>query len=251
MGHRAVRHHHRLAGRSAPLARSAGRDLRRSVFLPDHVAVFLARAVGDQHDDPSVIILGLGYRHILRSPRQRVLRCARSVALVGTTGSSSPCCSIRRWVSFAWTGWNCTTPPSFWMDVRYYIGWAIGLALARRPIARPNPSLRQRRLCHLHTLNAGITSRANHSSFPAPLTAAADREADGDAIQPGIALLQFLQRLDDIGRGGGEEPPAFTASSMRGSFAVGARFGSRMVSICSSVRAFTRRSSPNIFMFSS
>jgi len=34
---------------------------------------------------PSVIILGLGYRHILRSPRQRVLvRCARSVALVGT-----------------------------------------------------------------------------------------------------------------------------------------------------------------------
>ena len=31
------------------------------------------------------------------------------------------------------------------------------------------------------------------------------------------------------------KPPAFTASSMRGSFAVGARFGSRIVSICSSV----------------
>lgn len=83
---------------------------------------------------PCLIILGLGYRHTLRTPSHRVLmRCARSVALVGTG-----------WLVVA-AVFDATTPllnlghvalydaPSFWMDLRFYIGWTVGLALAPSP----------------------------------------------------------------------------------------------------------------------
>jgi hypothetical protein len=47
------------------------------------------------------------------------------------------------------------------------------------------------------------------------------------------------------------KPPAFTASSIRGSLVLAASLGSRIAAICSSVKARTSRNSPNIFMFSS
>ena len=134
MGHRAVRHHHRLAGRSAPLARSAGRDLRRSVFLPDHVAVFLARAVGDQHDDPKRDHPRPRLPAHPALTRQRVLvRCARSVALVGSIWLIVAVLFDTTMGLFHLDRLELDHAPSFWMDVRYYIGWAIGLALAPSP----------------------------------------------------------------------------------------------------------------------
>jgi hypothetical protein len=83
---------------------------------------------------PSVIILGLGYRHILRSPRQRVLaRCARSVALVGTIWLIVAVLFDTTMGLLHLDRLELYDAPSFWMDVRYYIGWAIGLALAPSP----------------------------------------------------------------------------------------------------------------------
>lgn len=83
---------------------------------------------------PCLIILALGYRRVLRTPSHRVLvRCARSVALVGTS-----------WLVFA-AVFDAVAPllhlghvelydaPSFWMDVRFYVGWTVGLALAPSP----------------------------------------------------------------------------------------------------------------------
>jgi hypothetical protein len=87
---------------------------------------------------PCLIILALGYRRGLRAPSHRVLaRCARSVALVGTI-----------WLLVA-AVFDVVTPllhlghvelydaPSFWMDLRFYIGWTVGLALAPSPDRQP------------------------------------------------------------------------------------------------------------------
>jgi hypothetical protein len=46
------------------------------------------------------------------------------------------------------------------------------------------------------------------------------------------------------------KPRAFTASSIVGNLTVPTSRGSRIAAICSSVKARTRRNSPNIFMFS-
>jgi hypothetical protein len=55
-------------------------------------------------------------------------------------------------------------------------------------------------------------------------------------MEPGIARLQRLQVLDDLLGRAAHTPPEAIASSMRGSLALGARRGSRMISICSSVK---------------
>lgn len=83
---------------------------------------------------PCLIILGLGYRHMLRTPRQRVLaRCARSVASVGAI-----------WLILAMVfdaamslvhlgRFELYDTANFWMDTRFYIGWTVGLALGPSP----------------------------------------------------------------------------------------------------------------------
>jgi hypothetical protein len=83
---------------------------------------------------PCVIILGLGYRHMLRTPGQRALaRCARSVACVAATwlimamvfDAAMPLVHLDRFELY--------DAASFWMDVRFYIGWTFGLTLAPPP----------------------------------------------------------------------------------------------------------------------
>src|SRR5215469_15560028 len=104
----------------------------------------------------------------------------------------------------------------------------------------------------LASLNAGITSFANRSSCSKATFSGTPTERltemrssagyfFSSALMCSIRSSALPQR----------KPPALTASSMRGSLAVGARLGSRMISVCSSVIARTRRNSPNIFMFSS
>ena len=83
---------------------------------------------------PCLIILGLGYRQVLTTPgRPFIAHCARYVAVVGTV-----------WLILA-LAFDAMLPllhlgefelydaPSFWMDVRFYLGWAVGLALAPAP----------------------------------------------------------------------------------------------------------------------
>jgi hypothetical protein len=76
-----------------------------------------------------------------------------------------------------------------------------------------------------------------------------ERGRANNPIETGIALLDRLQCLDDVLRPA-EKPPAFTATSIVGNLTVPTSPGSRIAAICSSVKARTRRNSPNIFRFS-
>lgn len=85
---------------------------------------------------PCVIILGLGYRHMVRMPGPQVFaRCARSVALVGTIWLIAALLFDMAMPQFQLEQFELYDAPSFWMDVRFYIGWTIGLALAPSPFA--------------------------------------------------------------------------------------------------------------------
>src|SRR6516165_7927040 len=104
----------------------------------------------------------------------------------------------------------------------------------------------------LASLNAGITSFANRSScFKATFSGTPTERLTEMRSSAGYFFSSALMCSIRLSALPHRKPPALTASSMRGSLAVGARLGSRMISICSSVIARTRRSSPNIFMFSS
>jgi hypothetical protein len=83
---------------------------------------------------PCLVILAVGYRHMLRTPGRRALaRCARSVAVVAAA-----------WLILAMV-FDAAMPlvhrgrfelydaASFWMDVRFYVGWTLGLTLAPPP----------------------------------------------------------------------------------------------------------------------
>jgi hypothetical protein len=83
---------------------------------------------------PCLIILGMGYRHMLRTPGHRALaRCARSVACVSAAwlvmammfDAAMPLVHLGRYELY--------DAASFWMDVRFYIGWTFGLTLAPSP----------------------------------------------------------------------------------------------------------------------
>ena len=136
MGHCAVHRYRRLVDGPASLARGAdGCRRRRRILLTGWLFDWPMESV-IATTIPCLIILALGYRRGLRAPSHRVLaRCARSVALVGTI-----------WLLVA-AVFDVVTPllhlghvelydaPSFWMDLRFYIGWTVGLALAPSPIA--------------------------------------------------------------------------------------------------------------------
>ena len=75
-----------------------------------------------------------GYRRMLRTPGHRVLdRCARSVALVGAIWLVAAAAFDMAMRLSHLAQFSLYDAPSFWMDVRFYIGWAIGLALAPSP----------------------------------------------------------------------------------------------------------------------
>lgn len=86
---------------------------------------------------PCLLILGLGYRRIMNPPDRLALRrCAGVVALVAAG-----------WLIGAWLvnlflvdQAKVYTIPEFWVDARFYLGWAFGLFLAPSPSHRtPEP----------------------------------------------------------------------------------------------------------------
>jgi hypothetical protein len=93
---------------------------------------------------PCLIILGLGYRRLLRTPRSADLAaCARTVALVGSAwllcaalfDASLPLFGAERLRLYGASG--------FWVDARFYLGWSLGLLIAPSPFPRRQPRKRQ------------------------------------------------------------------------------------------------------------
>ncbi len=83
---------------------------------------------------PCLIILGLGYRQVLTTPgRPCIARCARSVAVVGAVWLILALAFDAMLPLFHHGEFELYDAPSFWMDVRFYLGWAVGLALAPAP----------------------------------------------------------------------------------------------------------------------
>jgi hypothetical protein len=84
---------------------------------------------------PCVLILGLGYRSMLRLPTA-LAPCARIVVFVGAMWLVAALLfeAAVRHFDRAWLA--LYDAPSFWMDVRFYAGWAVGLALAPSPFRR-------------------------------------------------------------------------------------------------------------------
>ena len=82
---------------------------------------------------PSVLILGLGYRYM--RGQAGFARCARMLVIVAAAWL---CAALVIEVGSGWFGFGPVEvyPPStFWEDVRFYVGWAIGLSLAPPPAA--------------------------------------------------------------------------------------------------------------------
>jgi hypothetical protein len=79
---------------------------------------------------PCLLILGLGYRRVTEEPKRRAfVRCAPVVALVGAG-----------WLIIALLldiilsdQAKLYTAAQFWVDARFYLGWALGLTLAPSP----------------------------------------------------------------------------------------------------------------------
>ncbi len=79
---------------------------------------------------PCLLILGLGYRRVMSPPDRLALRrCGGVVALVAAG-----------WLIGAWLvdlflvdHAKVYTTPEFWVDARFYLGWAFGLLLAPSP----------------------------------------------------------------------------------------------------------------------
>jgi hypothetical protein len=93
---------------------------------------------------PCVTVLGLGCRHMLRTPNQHTLgRCARIVASVGMVWLPLALLFDAVMPHFHLEQYELYDAPSFWMDVRFYAGWAIGLALAPSPFRAPESKLVQ------------------------------------------------------------------------------------------------------------
>jgi hypothetical protein len=84
---------------------------------------------------PGLVILILGYREVAKEPRPSAfMRCARNVGLSATS-----------WFIFALLldsllgfchldQFKLYTAPAFWMDVRFHLGWVLGLVFAPFPL---------------------------------------------------------------------------------------------------------------------
>ncbi len=87
---------------------------------------------------PSLLILGLGYRQMRRRPDSGAFRrCANDVAGVAAAWLAMAVIVTTLLATFRVSRFELYDPASFWMDVRFYIGWSLGLMLAPSPYADP------------------------------------------------------------------------------------------------------------------
>jgi hypothetical protein len=88
-----------------------------------------------------LLILGLGYRQAIRGPSRDIYtRCARSVALVAAIGLTTALLldTALRFLNI--NQFRLYSPFLFWVDIRFYLGWTIGLLLAPSPYAAGDPA---------------------------------------------------------------------------------------------------------------
>ena len=87
-----------------------------------------------------LFILGLGYREIIREPGGDIFaRCARRVAFVATIVFAT---ALLLDVAFQFLGveqFKLYSLSLFWVDVRFYMGWTLGLLLAPSPYTGKKP----------------------------------------------------------------------------------------------------------------
>ncbi|MBZ9935535.1 hypothetical protein LB518_04485 [Mesorhizobium sp. BR1-1-16] len=85
---------------------------------------------------PCLAILALGYREIGRDPLEEAfVRAGRRLVLVAAVWlvSAAIVCALLGLIGASPA--MLYSPSSFWMDARFYLGWAIGLLLAPFPVA--------------------------------------------------------------------------------------------------------------------
>lgn len=86
-----------------------------------------------------LLILGLGYRQAIRGPSRDVYaRCARSVALVAAIALAMALLLDTALNFLNINQFRLYSPSMFWIDVRFYLGWSLGLLLAPFPYTAGN-----------------------------------------------------------------------------------------------------------------
>ena len=83
---------------------------------------------------PCLVILNLGYRQLTGQARPRALaRCAPIVALVGVGWLTIALALDAALAFYHLDRFKLNIAANFWVDVRFYLGWALGLVLAPSP----------------------------------------------------------------------------------------------------------------------
>ncbi len=85
---------------------------------------------------PCLLILARGYPRMWRSPERRgFLRCARTVAIIGTAWLVFAAVLDAGLTLFHASQFDLYTSENFWIDARFYLGWTLGLMLAPFPFS--------------------------------------------------------------------------------------------------------------------
>jgi len=102
---------------------------------------------------PCLLILGIGYRRLAEEPRSRgFARCAPAVVLVAAGWLTIALALDAALGLYHLNQFKLYTTADYWVDVRFYLGWALGLVLAPSPYgasgsregSSPKPSVRGR-----------------------------------------------------------------------------------------------------------
>jgi hypothetical protein len=87
---------------------------------------------------PCLAILALGYRQLLRHPGRRGLtHCAHGVALVAAVWLAIALLADAVLAFSHFDRFGLYNASRFWMDVRFYLGWTLGLMLVPSPYGQP------------------------------------------------------------------------------------------------------------------
>jgi hypothetical protein len=141
---------------------------------------------------PSVAILFFGYSRATKSATQMVLiRCAPVVAATGAIWivlAVTVDLLLRLWFPDAWQIYR---PGSMWIDLRFYIGWALGLLLA--------PALlRAQQFGHLD-FQRGFDRRLHRSADEVRIALQQDFDIDDLALTLNLGHgMQPRQRVGDV-----------------------------------------------------
>ncbi len=82
---------------------------------------------------PCLVILALGYRQLTREPLDDLSRCAGIVAVVGAGWLACALLADSVLALFHLRQFRLYTISGYWTDLRFYLGWSLGLMLAPSP----------------------------------------------------------------------------------------------------------------------